>query len=136
MNTNGRIQTYNQRKSPQTKFLRVESYVTNITENNSKKKKFTIDSSDLNNFLSTNAFNRSRSNTPQLKKKFHVVNKQLENQIKSPNQKTYLSGYVKTPHSRARSIITPAEKVENGKNFFCIFSIDQKNFIRKNQIIL
>lgn len=89
------MQTQKSKYSP--KFLKIEA---NKNVKLSKKKNFTIDSEDFSNFLISNNINKSNSNTPKLKKKFRLVNKQLETQIKTPSQQVFLSGYPQTPQNK------------------------------------
>jgi hypothetical protein len=110
------MQTMNLKHSP--KFLKIEA---NKNIKQSKKKKFIIDSSDLSNFLVSNYIQKSNSNTPKLKNKFRVVNKQLEQQIQTSSQQVFLSGYPKTPQNKEIIVKSPVKSKYMGIFFLTNF---------------
>ena len=102
-----------QSRKSQTKFLRVESNKFPKKENK-RKKKFTIDSSDLTKYRSNNKLLRSRSGTPQLNTKYKISNSKMKKKLKIFNEKTFLNGFSKKPIVNENYLQTPTRPIYKG----------------------
>lgn len=128
-----------QSKNLKPKFLRVESNKFPYKEKK-KTKQFTIDSSDLTNYLSNNKFSRSRSGTPQINPKYKMSNSKMKKKFKNLNEKSFLNKFSKNPNINNNLLKTPTRTINHGiiKFFLKIRKFKKKNisfFIWKNSFI-